>query len=48
MLLHFIPKNEVADQKEMYSILKRQKAELEKELAHIRGVCEHDWMSVSS
>lgn len=47
-LLCFFPQNEVADMKEMYSILKREKAELEKKLAHIRGVCEHDWMTVSN
>lgn len=47
-LLWFFPQNEVADVKEMYSILKREKAELEKELAHIRGVCEHECMTVSN
>lgn len=30
--------DEVADLKEMFSIVKREKAELEKKLAHIRGV----------
>lgn len=32
------PQNEVADLKEMYRIVKREKAELEKKLVHIRGV----------
>lgn len=32
------PQNEVADLKEMYSIVKRERAELEKKLVHIRGV----------
>lgn len=31
--------NQVADLKEMCSALKKEKAELEKKLAHIRGVC---------
>lgn len=34
----FFFQNEVADLKEMYSIVKREKAELEKKLAHTRGV----------
>lgn len=31
--------NQVADLKEMCSALKKEKAELEKKLTHIRGVC---------
>lgn len=34
----FFPQNQVADLKEMCSALKKEKAEVEKKLAHIRGV----------
>lgn len=37
-LASLFSQDEVADLKEMFSIVKREKAELEKKLAHIRGV----------